>query len=156
MPNFAFIDGIKCNLNKQNPILKRDFSNFDKEKFLNFILNDHFSISKLKASDDVNTKYNIFHDLFLNALDKYAPIKKISKNEEKRRQKPWITTGIRKSISTKNKFYKYFMKTKDQKYYLKYKMYRDKINHLIRKSKINHYSNYFGLFKNNSKNNLAR
>ena len=70
---------------------------------------------------------------------------------QKQRQKPWITRGILKSISIKNKYYKKFVTTKNSDFYKKYKYYRDKINHLIRKSKKDYYINYFASFKENSK-----
>ena len=44
--------------------------------------------------------------IFLNKinfiLDKYAPLKKVSKSKLKFKSKPWITSGIQKSISLKN------------------------------------------------------
>ena len=69
----------------------------------------------------------------------------------KLRTKPWITAGILKSISIKNRYYSKFLKTKDSTWYKKYKGYRDLLNHLIRKSKKRYYVSYFDKFKNNSK-----
>ncbi len=69
----------------------------------------------------------------------------------KQKLKPWITKGILKSISIKNKHYKKFLKTKKSIWYQNYKYYRDMINHLIRKSKKSYYASYFENFQNNSK-----
>ena len=100
---------------------------------------------------DVNHNYNKFQDHFLRCLDKHAPLKKLSKRKEKMKRKPWINTEILRSIRTRDKYYKKFIKTKCQEWEVKYKTCRNKINHLIRSSKRNYYSNYFENFKNNSK-----
>ena len=46
-------------------------------------------------------------------LDTYAPLKKISKNKLKFKDKPWITPGLQMSISIKNQFLSKFIKLKD-------------------------------------------
>ena len=67
--------------------------------------------------------------------------------------KPWITSGIRKSIKRKNKLYKKYLSTKNEYYISKYKCYRNKLNHLQRISKKIYYENYFTA---NNKNILGR
>ena len=47
-----------------------------------------------------------------STIDKHAPIKFTWKKHQVS-NKPWITTGIPKSISTKNTLYKKFLKAKD-------------------------------------------
>ena len=84
-------------------------------------------------------------------MQKHAPLKPVSRKMNKQRLKPWITKGILKSISIKNKHYKKFLKTKKSIWYQKYKYYRDLINHLIRKSKKSYYASYFDKSQNNSK-----
>ena len=81
-----------------------------------FILN-YFSIDwdvALKL-DEQNVNYST--ESFLNKinslLSNYAPLKKINKYKLKFRSKPWITTGLQKSISVKNKFLTNFIKKKD-------------------------------------------
>ena len=54
-----------------------------------------------------------FHNAMNYLPSKYAPFKKISKYKFK--TKPWITIGIKKSISVKNKLLKIFIKKKDPK-----------------------------------------
>ena len=82
-------------------------------------------------------------------MQKHAPLKPVSRKLFKQRLKPWITKGILKSISIKNKHYKKFLNTKKPIWYQKYKYYRDLINHLIRKSKKSYYASYFEKFQNN-------
>ena len=43
-------------------------------------------------------------------LDTYAPLKKINKYKLKFKSKPWITLGLQKSISVKNKLLANFIK----------------------------------------------
>ena len=76
----------------------------------------------------------------------------MSKRQVKFRSKPWIRSGIRKSLKIKNNFYKKFIKTKSVYYHTKFKLYRNKLNHLIRISKINYYKNYFRHNKSHIKN----
>ena len=98
--------------NKAN-IFEKDWSNFDQE---NFIL-DYFCIDwdvALKL-DEQNINYST--ESFLNKinslLSNYAPLKKNNKDKLKFRSKPWIITGLQKSISVKNKFLTNFIKKKD-------------------------------------------
>ena len=46
-------------------------------------------------------------------VDTYAPLKRINKYKLKFKSKPWITLGLQKSISVKNKFVTYFINKKD-------------------------------------------
>ena len=46
-------------------------------------------------------------------LDKYAPLKKLSKHKLKFKTKPWITTALQQSISIKNKLFSDFINKKD-------------------------------------------
>ena len=51
------------------------------------------------AENDPNEKFNAFQDSLLNVINKHVPFKKISRKVHRLRTKPWITTGILKSIS---------------------------------------------------------
>ena len=89
-------------------------------------------------------------------LDNFAPFKKISKYKLKFKSKPWITPGLQKSISVKNKFLSDFIKKKDPtikaELHLKYKNHRNLISTLLKRSKQNYYKKYFESNLNNSKN----
>ena len=149
MPNFALIK-INVSKNRAVNIVKRDFRNFDESKFVDDVKEINFN-SFDSPSSNLDAKYDCFQNCILNAIQKHAPLKPLSKKQRKQRRKPWITNGILKSISIKNKLYKKFLKSKDSFWYQRYKYYRDTLNRLIRKSKNNHYKSYFEIFKNNSK-----
>ncbi len=147
LPNFTFIKSRNQNPIKTTNIMVRDFKNFEKD---NFML-DLQTMKSFDDSKDVNHNYDTFQDHFIKCLDKYAPLKKLSKRKEKMKKKPWINKEILKSIRMRDKFYKKFIKTKNPEWEVKYKSHRNKINHLIRISKRKYYSNYFQNFKNDSK-----
>ena len=92
---------------------ERDWSRFDQE---NFVL-DYFSVEwdNILISPNTNTEksYKTFLEKFESLFDNYAPLKKLSKNKLKLKDKPWITPGLPKSISIKNQFLPKFIKLKD-------------------------------------------
>ena len=92
---------------------ERGWSRFDQE---NFVL-DYFSVEwdNFLLSSNTNTEksYKTFLEKFESLLETYAPLKKISENKLKFRDKPWINTGLQKFISIKNQFLSKFIKLKD-------------------------------------------
>ena len=86
-------------------------------------------------------------------LDRHAPIKKSTRKEEKIKSKPWITKGIKKSISIRDKLYKEMIKEKHVLTKVlkqeSFKKYRNQIINLLRVSKQTHYNKYFEENKNN-------
>ena len=51
----------------------------------------------------------------INSLsEKHVPLKQITKTEGKTKSRPWIRTGILRSIQNKNKIFSKFCKVKDQ------------------------------------------
>ena len=135
MPNFVILNkGVSKS--KRIPQFKRDFKKFNEDEFVS----DVNSVRLLPHnSTDLDGKFQHFQDKILESINKHAPLKKLSHKQAKLRKKPWITSGILKSISMKNKLYKRFLKSKDNFWYQRYKYYRDMLNRLIRKSKYNCY-----------------
>ena len=137
LPQFAIIPNMFGNIsgNKSN-IYERDWSKFDQE---NFIL-DYFSVDwedLLKIDElNVDNSTKIYLDKINMLLDTYAPLKKINKYKLKFKSKPWITLGLQKSISVKNKLLTNFINKKDpilkEECHTNYKKYRlRKVNRLI-------------------------
>ena len=98
----------------------------------------------------------MFLEKYTRHLDKYAPFRKLSKKENKLKQKPWLTKGLLKSISKKRSLFKKFknLKVKDKNssdVYKLYKRYNDTINKLKKKCKRDFYQNYFNENYKNSK-----
>ena len=78
-------------------------------------------------------------------VDTHIPMKALTKTQKN--NKPWITKGIRKSISNRDKLLKSSHRAKTvqekSKFFKQYKKVRNKIVELIRLSKENYFKNYF-------------
>ena len=141
--------------NKSN-IYERDWSKFDQE---NFIL-DYFSVDwddLLKTGElNADNSTRMYLDQINMLLDTYAPLKRINKHKIKFKSKPWITLGLQKSISVKNKLLKNFINKKDpvlkEEFHTNYKKYRNLLSTLMKKSKQAYYDKYFEKNWNNIKN----
>ena len=81
---------------------RRDFSGYSRSKF-NSELSDAL-VSKTNFSDksDVDTAFSYFYNTLLALVDKHAPLKTVSNRKLKQFSKPWITSGLGKSIKIKN------------------------------------------------------
>ena len=114
LPQFSVIPNMFGNIpgNKSN-IYERDWSKFDQE---DFIL-DYFSVDweDLLKTDELNADNStkMYLDKINILLDTYAPLKRINKYKMKFKSKRWITFGLPKSISVKNKLLKNFINKKD-------------------------------------------
>ena len=107
------------------------------------------------GEQNVNYSTKSFLNKINSLLSNYTPLKKINKYKLKFWSKPWITTGLQKSVSVKNKFLTNFIKKKDPakkaELHLQYKNHRNPLSTLLKKSKENYYKKYFGSNGNNAK-----
>ena len=143
---------------KTKPITEyyyRDWSQFDREQFLL----DYFEIDwndTLKLyKQDVDTSFGFFITTLNNLIDKYLPVK-MSKNKRCfKKLKPWITPGLIKSMSIRDKLYSTYIHCKNPakklSFHNRYKLYRNSIVNLCRNSKKFYYRNFFVNNLNNSK-----
>ena len=98
-----------------------------------------------------------FNCNYLNKLleNIYAPLKRVNKYKMKFKSKLWITLGLQKSISVKNRLLKKFINKKDpilkEEFHTNYKKYRNLPSTLMKKSKQAYYK-YFERNWNNIKN----
>ena len=60
-------------------------------------------------SSDVKNVFFSFYNKFNKLMNKHARIKTISNRKAKQFSKPWITKGLRKSITVKNRLYMHQM-----------------------------------------------
>ena len=115
---------------------------------------DNFLYNKHIDEGNVNDSIAIFLKLFDSVLDKHAPFKLMTNKEMKLRDKPWITSGILKSIKIKDSTHKkyikaknaetnLFLKFKSYNLFLKFKSYRNSVSNLLKLSKKNYYTEYF-------------
>ena len=151
LPNFLIINKFSNNFSKpKTAIFRRDYSNFASDEFLNEVKSVRWEeVFPIQA--DANDIFNSFHAKITEIVDKHVPLKKVSKRQLLLTAKPWITSGIKKSIKTKSYLYKSYLKTKNSYYLSKYKHYRNKLKHLIQISKKTYFNNYFISKSNNIK-----
>ena len=78
--------------------------------------NNNLDLKEISKTQKCNTDTSLENVLqAINTLfDKHAPLKQLTKREIKTKSKPWLTTGILKSIlHIKNKIYnKFYIKLK--------------------------------------------
>ena len=83
-------------------------------------------------------------------------LKKINKYKLKFKSNSWISLGLQKSISVKNKFLTNFINKKDpilkEEFHTNYKKYRNLLSTLMKKSKQAYYDRYFEKNWKNIKN----
>ena len=89
-------------------------------------------------------------------LDVYAPLRRIDRYKLRFKSKPWITLGLQKSTSVKNKSLIKFINTKHpilkEETHIEYKNYKKMLCTLMKKSKQAHYNKHFEINWNNIKN----
>ena len=89
----------------------------------------------------------MFYEEINLILDKYLPLKKLTTQKLKFKTKPWITPGLQKSISVKNKLLTKFIKLKEptlkNEAHTKYKLYRNMLATLLKRSKHTYFSSFF-------------
>ena len=127
----------------------RDYKSFKPEDFIVDLSEEldgvNFTLDLPSSRDDFAT----FLQIFVNALNKHAPLRKKSRKEIKLGNKPWITKGILNSSKTKNKPYQISLTGKSEDVKL-YKAYRNKLSHIKEMSKREYYSKLV----NDSKHNM--
>ena len=98
---------------EKHNLFKRDFENFDRENFVADLINiDWNSVLSIEKGDP-NHSFNMF-DIKINELmQKYVPLKKLTKKDFKYQLKPWISTGILKSIKRRDKLIHNFINAKE-------------------------------------------
>ena len=141
---------------KNVKVYKRDSRNLDKENFILDLLSIDWDKVIAVEKNDPNDSFNRFESTINPIIDKYLPLKKLSKKELKSHFKPWITLGLRKSMQRRDKLHKKFLKSKNtetkNEYHIQYKTLRNEIVKLIRESKKLYYQTYFSENISNIKN----
>ena len=96
----------------------RDYSRFSEENFISDISQTDWN--GVISNGSVDIRFSSFYNKLNKLVNKHAPLKIVSKRKAKQLSKPWITSGLCKSIKIKNDlFYSGDTAT--------YKLYRNKI-----------------------------
>ena len=83
-------------LPKNYKFFKRDYSKLDSEALISEVRNVNWSevLGSETGTTDVNTVFHNFYDRIAEIINKYAPIRKLSRKEIKSLSKPWVRTSF--------------------------------------------------------------
>ena len=110
-------------------LMIRDMTKFNIEAFseeISYSLESFFRNRK----NDPNVVILKILNVTTEITNKYAPLRKLSRKEVRSKTKPWLTKGLRKFISTKNKLFELCFKKQKSHLFLKYKIYLNKLTKL--------------------------
>ena len=93
---------------KDHNIYTRDLNKVNYDNFFQDLL--AIDMGEISNSRNANDGFIKLFESTSKVIDEYIPLRKITKNEFKRRYKPWISKGILISINRKNKLYKKYIK----------------------------------------------
>ena len=115
----------------ENIVEIRNMKNFDDKKFVEDLLNRHWEYVYFFA-DNPNTMWEIWKKLFVEVLNKHAPIR-----QKKIRSKkvPWITSEIKKLINKRDRSKRKAIIRNLEADWLVYKQTRNKVNIEMKKAK---------------------
>ena len=135
-------------MNKQENTIKiRNMKNFNEHNFINELQEQHWEYMYFFATDP-NCMWEIWKTLFLEVLNKHAPIqnKKVrSKNV------PWITRRIKELIISRDKLKRKAIITNLETDWYNYKQIRNKVNTELRNAKKDYYPSKIASQKQNPK-----
>ena len=148
MPQFCIFESPTPNSNiGRDDVFVRDWSNFDQENFILDYFNIDWNVVFESCGFDPDGSFELFNSKFTQLIDQHLPKVKLTKRQIKSKTKPWITHGIRKSISKRDFYLRKFIKAKDpilkSNFHDSFKSYRNAIVTLCRRSKSNHFTTYF-------------
>ena len=134
---------------------KRIFSSTNKARFAESLQNADWAacISDIGNQNALSAdiSYQNFITKFSSIFEDSFPMRRFRLNRKRAPRKPWVTPGLAKSCSTKEKLYKKFTKNPSLENKLKYIAFRNKLNTLLRKSEQSYYYNKFEYYKSDIK-----
>ena len=154
LPQFTILE-TKAECKKNEPKYVRSFKNFDKNDFLTDFLTIDWHDKNILPAQEPNSCVKKLIDTVMELVDRRVPIVKINQKQNNTRHKPWLTTGLIKSISHKQTIYKKFLKQKNKErktiLFNQYKTYRNVLTQALRQCKNNHLKSFFEKHKKDSR-----
>ena len=130
---------------------KRSLKNFVPEEFLSELSMNFDSYNdEINEHKPVNLLFEQFIGIFKSVLNKHAPLKQMTRKEQKLANKPWITKGILVSIRKRNQLFKKTLQDKSRSAQLNYKKYRNKLTHIKEFAKQQYYGDIIRQNQHNS------
>ena len=121
----------------------RDYKHFSEDEYLHDLMHTNWNNKLNNLNDSLNQVTKDVIDTIRELTDKHAPIKEVPRSKAKQFSKPWITSGILKSIKTKQKMYRSHFFSNDIEKVTIYKKYSNKLNKIKSTSKVNYYNAQF-------------
>jgi hypothetical protein len=112
-------------------------------------LQSNATMRKLNSvtTTEPNSSYQNLHNILKNLTDTHFPIKYVKFNKYKHKKSPWITNGILKSISFKDKLYGEYYESR----LTNFRTYNKILRQMINAAKKSYYQNCFYRFKGDIK-----
>lgn len=148
LPIFCMIN-TEVNKDKEN-IMYRDFTNFDHKSYLKELNNINWN-QIIELSTDLHEATANTINMITSIVNKYAPVKILSRKKEKLHLKPWISNGLFRSIKTKQKMFYTHFHSNDLNKANEYKKYSNKLNRLLKQAKSQYFNKRFEQCKDNLK-----
>ena len=148
-PTFVCISTKKIRAKSTTHFAKRDMKNFKLQEYLS-ALNHELNAANLDSFDSAHEAFDKFDEVFQNIVNKFAPIKKVSRREKKLSQKPWMSRELLNLIKQKNILFKQLHRKYDKDIFEKYKKQRNALNREIARAKKTYYKNLVADNKGNS------
>ena len=132
----------------------RSFRNFDPVKYNNDLqsqFNQFLPQLYTETENDFNNKFDKFYSIIKLTIENHAPLKKLSRKQQRLENKPWIIKSLLISIKKKQKMHKthYIFGLPSEKKY--YKLYSNTLTRVKNLAKRLYYHNKITEHKNNPK-----
>ena len=134
--------------NEELSIIRRSNTKKNREQFKQAMNNINWT--ELYSMSVTQSAFSYFHNVIKGLHDKRFPKKQINLRHNCR--KPWLTTGLKNAIKTKNELYKKSLMIKCCRNQIRYKIYRNKLKHILIKEGKRCYANLLKSNKSNMKN----
>ena len=147
LAQFLIISDESHHSTSKQHLFTRDYKNFDKNGFMCELQQIQWPTILKLHTNDPNVGFTSLQKSIDQLLEKYLPVRKMTKKEVKRKEKPWITNEILSLIRQREKFHKKFIKEKDQSkkniFHEQYRTFRNQIVTASRQSKKLYFQKYF-------------
>ena len=92
----------------------RSWKKFDKDKFSDEFSSINWEQKLEQDKNNPDLAFINFFDSIETMIDKHAPIKKLSRRQQKRMDKPWITKGLKTSMQVRENLLELSIKEKNE------------------------------------------
>lgn len=138
--------------NNDSFYMRRDKTNFNTDAYCDDLknsLNELMLNQSLPNPENFDTCFDDFVSAIKETIDNHAPLKRLSRKEQKLKSKPWLTKGILVSIKCKRRLFKSHFSRGDDLQKAYYKAYSNKLTKIKTLSKKTYFEKEL---QNNSSN----